>query len=77
MSSPANHVIKSQRVRLEAGPPISRTHGEAGKPHEKSVRLVHVDGEARAIELVCTCGEVTLIELTYEPESAPPAPTDP
>lgn len=54
-------VIKSGRVRLEAAP--RRPRGEVSC--EKSARLVHVDGTARAIEIRCSCGELTLVELTY------------
>ena len=68
-------VIKSERVRLEVAPRRSRTESAC----EKSARLVHVDGVARAIEVRCSCGELTLLELEYPAETNPaPGPaTDP
>jgi hypothetical protein len=57
-------VIKSSRVRLEERPRRSPTAAPAG-PHGKSVRAIRVDGEIRAIELRCDCGEVTVVELEY------------
>jgi hypothetical protein len=64
------HVIKSERVLHTSGPPISRSKRSGEGPHEKSVRLVRLDGDVRALELTCSCGEVTLIELTYPDDSA-------
>ncbi len=63
-------VIKSGRVRLEAAP--LRPRGEVSC--EKSARVVHVEGVARAIEVRCSCGELTLVELAYpEDEISGPA----
>ena len=59
----------------------------AAKPrrgHAKVARLLRVEGEVRAIEFLCTCGETTVLELEYAPvaaappapETAPPSPED-
>jgi hypothetical protein len=61
-------IIKSDHVRVQdrttpgaAGPAAS-----GGQRHEKTVELLRIEGRVQAIELVCTCGEKTLIELDYE-----------
>lgn len=42
----------------------------------KAARVVRIDGEARAIEITCSCGETTLVELEYgEPSPAPQSAT--
>ena len=42
----------------------------------KAARVVQIDGEARAIEITCSCGETTLVELEYgEPSPAPQSAT--
>lgn len=65
-------IIKNDRVQLvaEAG---------AAVQHEKALRVVEEDGVARAFELTCSCGDVTVIELEYSsPEAeAVPAPAPP
>ena len=69
-------IIKSANVRLgDAGPdegpgaampsPGSRARG----PHAKSVEILRVGDRVHALELVCSCGEKTLIELDY-PEAS-------
>ena len=72
-------IIKNQNVRFEVGRPEPLTGGGAAEEAQapdaercaKSVRLMQSEGLVHAIELRCSCGEVTLIELDYsEPESA-------
>ncbi|MFT7485428.1 MAG: hypothetical protein ACI9F9_001278 [Candidatus Paceibacteria bacterium] len=46
-------------VRLVHSAPSSQVHGQ------KSVQLLEEDGRVRAIELTCSCGDVTAVELTY------------
>lgn len=54
--------------------------GHASAPASGSaVRLLRIDGEVRAIELRCHCGELHTIELEYDAQAAPrePAPALP
>lgn len=58
-------IIKNRNVRLE-------TESVAG--HEpKTVQLLEDGDVVRAIELVCSCGEKTVLEIDYEPSQ----PTNP
>jgi hypothetical protein len=71
-------ILKRTEVRLgasaAASPPAdgplpaasSRPRGQ----HAKRVELVRVGDRVHALELRCSCGETTLIELDY-PEDAP------
>ena len=76
-------ILKRTEVRLGAeaptGPgakaplpsPASRTRGA----HAKRVELVRVGGRVHALELRCSCGETTLIELDYpDPDASNGAP---
>jgi hypothetical protein len=57
------NLIKGERVRL-----LAETKPEAEDrpaPCVKSVRLLKLDGEVRALELTCSCGERSVIELAY------------
>jgi len=66
MNSP---IIKSRNVRLEPTRPGARrresARGTCATPGEKRVRLLEENGLVSAIELVCGCGEVTVVELEY------------
>lgn len=64
-------IIKRQRVQLESTGRIptysnQASARDAGCEQPKSVRTVEVSGRVQAIELTCSCGEVTVIELDYE-----------
>ncbi len=50
-------IIKNRRVRLETKP--------VQCSDQKQVQLLEDEGVVRAIELTCSCGEVTVIELEY------------
>lgn len=65
-------IVKKQFVQLDgtAQPaPASALPRPAARPAaprcEKSVRPVVLDGAVRALEVGCSCGETTLIELEY------------
>lgn len=72
-------IIKRERVQVQPGRPGQSgpasvqpsTSGASGKPvtsaphGEKQVRLLREDEVVRAVELTCSCGEVTVIELAY------------
>jgi len=62
MSSP---IIKHNLVKLEAGAAPKAPLRERPRAR-KSARLVEVDGQVRAIEVSCSCGETILVELSIE-----------
>ena len=72
-------IIKRDRVQLESirrvptAAQFSTGQDTACAP-QKSVRTVEVAGRVQAIELTCSCGERTVIELDYE-NGAPEAHT--
>jgi len=63
-----NAIIKRSRVQLEERQVVC-TDGA------KSARLLEDQGVVHAIELVCSCGEVTVFEIEYADtsEQAPAA----
>ncbi|MCP3914779.1 MAG: hypothetical protein GY711_04365 [bacterium] len=77
-------IIKNKNVRFEAA--TSALHESAGDGElaldepsatcEKAVRLLESEGLARAIEITCSCGEVTVVELDYADAEAAPAATE-
>jgi len=66
-------VIKKDRVHLIEGPPTTgaTSEGKHAATHrgERTARLVRVDGTVHAIEFRCSCGELSVLELEYGPES--------
>ena len=65
-------IIKRDRVRLVEGlrplavPREGADEEEQAEVHEKSASLVRLGDEVQAIELRCSCGEVTVLELEFE-----------
>jgi len=67
-------IIKHDRVRVGEPCPARQQGAKPGasaaaRPAKKA-ELVRHDGEVRAIEVTCACGEVTLVEVEYEPAGA-------
>ncbi len=70
MSQP---IIKRSRVQfsetgaVQAAAPVQLVHsaGHLTGHGQKTVQLLDEGGRVRAIELTCTCGDVTAIELLY------------
>jgi hypothetical protein len=63
----AAHPSIIKRTRVHVGPVAAA--GAAGAPcarAEKRVRLLEHEGVVRAIELTCSCGEVSVVELDYD-----------
>ncbi len=60
-------VIKRERVRLleRIEPLEGAAKCSADVGIEKAVRLIEMDGQVHAIELTCTCGEVSVVRLEY------------
>jgi len=55
-----------------------RTPGAGSKQNEQSVasvRLVREGAHVRALEVLCACGERLTIELAYEADARPAAPS--
>jgi len=63
-------VIKRNQVRLEgSGAGARPAPGEPGEPERSGaprVRLTRLDENTQVLELTCTCGEVSLIEIRTE-----------
>jgi hypothetical protein len=66
-------IIKSSNVRLDdsdpSGSPAPAVPNVrpalAPGAHEKRVELLRIGERVHALELVCSCGEITVIELDY------------
>jgi hypothetical protein len=64
-------IIKRSRVQQTVGQPAKATPVQLGgsasscAPGERQVRLVEEDGRVLGIEITCSCGEVTAVELQY------------
>jgi hypothetical protein len=65
-------VVKKHFVQVDGRGPLPGRGPHAQRACRKDVRLVVLDGSVRGIELTCSCGETTLIELEY-PAAATPA----
>jgi len=61
-------IIKNDHVRVleRATSGASGSAASSRQHHGKTVELLRIEGRVQAIELVCTCGEKTLIELDYD-----------
>ncbi len=58
-------VIKNNQVRVDAAG--NGAEGNRRRVHAKSAKLLEFEGEVRAIEFRCSCGDITVLELDYEP----------
>ena len=71
-------IIKSDHVRVQerTSPGAAGTAASTRQRHAKTVELLRIEGRVQAIELVCTCGEKTLIELDYDQSERTEEATD-
>jgi hypothetical protein len=75
-------IIKRAQVQLAGVAPASATHGQPPAPlparcaTRKSAVLVESAGRPVAIEITCSCGETTLVELEMPNHSAVPGATE-
>lgn len=69
-----SHIIKHDRVVL-AGAPKPAAAARPSTKKRSEARLLSHDGVVRGVEITCACGEVTVVELTYD--AAPPARPNP
>lgn len=66
-------IIKHDRVRVDDGlepaaalPNATRTASERASARcRKSIELLRVQGAVQAIQVRCSCGEVSVIEIEY------------
>ena len=59
-------IVKKQFVQLEAQRAPSAARGARATSHgDKRVRALEVEGVVRALEITCSCGETTVVELDY------------
>ena len=65
----SHSVIKKNAVRVAGAASVSAGVAAASVAHSKSVRLVRIEGVVRLIELTCSCGETSVVELDYADES--------
>ena len=59
------NIIKKQRVKLEQELPA--------RSGEERVELLEEGGVVRAIQVRCSCGEITVVELQYD-DTVDPTP---
>ena len=64
---------KKPARRATDGQPAPQSEEEAC---ETRVEVLRVDNEVRGIEVHCSCGEVTVVELSY-PSSGQPSSNEP
>jgi len=58
-------IIKKDQVR--AALPGTSPAPCASEPRERSLRVLSESGLVHAIEITCSCGEITLVELDQSP----------
>lgn len=58
-------IIKREHVSHEAA-------GVAPRHTDKSIRVIQNNGEVFAVELTCSCGDVSVIELVHSEMGATP-----
>jgi hypothetical protein len=66
-------IIKRDRVRLDAAENSpARPAARSPKHTGKSARLVRLEGRVVGIEITCSCGEASFVELEFDgaPEAA-------
>jgi len=70
-------IIKSSNVRLDdsdpsgsPAPAVPTARPAQPAAHEKRVELLRIGERVHALELTCSCGEITVIELDYPERDA-------
>ena len=59
-------IVKKQFVQVDAQPVgASGRNGAPAARCKKSVRVLRVESRVHALEVTCTCGEATVVELEY------------
>ena len=61
-----NGIVKKHQVLIEGTPLAAAQPGARPAPRcKKSVRLLRVENAVRALEVTCSCGETTVVEIQY------------
>ena len=75
-SSNVHSIIKHDRVRIDDSsaelPSALPARGASAKPSprcKKSVQLLRERDVVHAIEVRCSCGDITLVEIEYGPQT--------
>lgn len=68
MSQIIKHTLVNWRARKRRPREARRT--DASATTRKEAKLVEIDGAPRAIEITCTCGEKTVVELVLDVPAA-------
>lgn len=66
-------ILKSRQVTREESPVVRRAQAIVGGA-EAEVRTVEEHGVVRAIEVVCTCGDRVIVELTQKSSASGAGP---
>jgi hypothetical protein len=60
-------IVKKQFVQVDAQEHTAAVRGSAApRSCKKSVRLLRIEGAVQALEVTCSCGELTVVELEYQ-----------
>lgn len=60
-------IVKKQFVQVDVQEHAPAVRGaSAPRGCKKSVRLLRIDGSVQALEVTCSCGEITVVELEYQ-----------
>lgn len=60
-------IVKKQFVQVDAQEHAAAARGSsAPRACKKSVRLLRIEGVVQALEVTCSCGELTVVELDYQ-----------
>lgn len=63
----STRIIKHSMVKLGAPAPARGACAPRDRqPARKQARAIQIDGEIRAIEFTCSCGETTVVELEFD-----------
>ena len=60
-------IVKKQFVQVDAQEHTAAVRGSsAPRGCKKSVRVLRIDSVVQALEVTCSCGEITVVELDYQ-----------
>jgi hypothetical protein len=74
MTPPIRSIIKHHAVRVDvadapAAPALPKNR--APRAGQKHVELLRLEGKVQALEITCSCGEKTVVELEYADDKTP------
>lgn len=64
-------IVKKQFVQVDgaASSPGAPVRAGGAARCKKNVRMLRADSVVHALEITCSCGETTVVELEYTPET--------